>query len=429
MEGLDSSNSEIAPAESNPVTFMNRDSVQGLLSIDSANQLDSQLRLVVAGAAYHHSNLKICSQGKGDFVPLIMQWSADGEFKTIVDGLPVHETSIGTIDWNGEDLDPFDARDPSASTDSNALRDVALLTTAHNTGASRISIGLLGDSLMNFGGFPDWAWADEPTKAPEWIPITNSFMTAGPKGIDGADGAAVESVNGKHYDAGCLTTIIREMYKRGYASSNNLNFTQGGATTQVIKTNATNMLTIGTPDIVFMNAGQNDANDGASFDAAAAVTYKSNLREILSILKNGGVKQVIMAELHSMQNNATLYSDDVYRRNVDTCNKIINDLPRWAGQNGLGTDFVRIAPVFKAFGGRYFDSSLFITDDVHHNTAGSWLFGKTLVDVLDQTPRSKGITVAIDRTSNAPTKKNKQKRKDTKLKIPRPLSSKYDYME
>ena len=62
-------------------------------------------------------------------------------------------------------------------------------------------------------------------------------------------------------------------------------------------------------------------------------------------------------------------------------------------------------------------------------TAGSWLFGKTLVDVLDQTPRSKGITVAIDRTSNAPTKKNKQKRKDTKLTIPRPLSSKYDYME
>lgn len=385
--GLDASNSEIAAvnAATNPATIMNRDGSdagRGTIVVDADDSIDSQLRIPTVDDEYLHYNLKVCRAGKGQWIPFVHQWSSGGKFQTIVDGLAVAESQIdGGYDWNSLDMTPYDARDPGASTDPNAIKNVALLDGFQDVGAARITIGFLGDSLLNFGGFPDWMWKTRTTQAPEWIPITNTYMTSGPKGIDGANGAALESVNGKHYDAGALTTIIREMHKIGYVSANNLNFTQGGATMAQIKTNASNMLTIGVPDVVFMNCGQNDANDGTSFTSAARMTFKANIRSTIAALKDGGVKQVVISNLHSMQNNST-YSADVYAANVDTCNEIIASLPDWSRSQGHGETFVTVADNFTAFGGRQFDSSLFITDDVHHQTSGSYLFGKTLADAL-----------------------------------------------
>ncbi len=377
--GLDSSGSVIAAvnAASLPASIMNRDGSdanRGTIVVDPNGYIDSQLVIPSTDDEYLHYNLNIAWRGKGSWIPIIHQWSSSGRFQTIVDGLVVADSQIGTYDFHSLDMNPYDVRDPNASTDSDALRNVALLDSFQDIGSPKIRIGFIGDSLMNFGGFPDWMWSSRTTQRPDWIPIENSFATAGPKGIDGSNGAAAESVNGKHYDAGALTTIIRMAHKSGYLSSKNLNFTQGGATTAQIKTNLNNLLSIGVPNVVFCNAGQNDANDGASFDASAKTTFESNLKSMVSTAYNSKVNQFITSTLHSMQNNTT-YSDQVYADNVDYCNAVINSLPRWSKRQGYGDKFLRVADNFTAFGGHSFDSNLFLTNDVHHSTAGSYLFG------------------------------------------------------
>ncbi len=381
--GLDEDNSEIAAvnAATNPASLMNRDSSdagRGVIVVDATDTIDSQLRIPTVGDEYLHYNLAVTWRGKGDWVPVIHQWSSAGRFQTIVDGLVVAESQIsGGYDWASLDMDPYDVRDPEATTDPAALRNVALLEAFRDVGGAYRSVGLIGDSLMNFGGFPDWMWKTRPTQRPIWIPIENSFATSGPKGIDGSNGAAAESTNGKHYDAGALTTIFRELHKRNYKTARNLNFTQGGATTAQVKTNLSNLLSIWVPHIIFCNAGQNDANDGASFDASAQATYESNLKSMITTAFDARVQQFVISNLHSMQNNST-YSGQVYADNVDVCNAIISALPAWAEAQGYGVDFVRVADNFAAFGGHSFESDLFITDDVHHSTKGSCLFGQTM---------------------------------------------------
>jgi len=399
--GLDQDNTIIEAVRFAELTafFIDRDSGanRGNAVMDSTAQIDSQLRLTAAPATYQHSNLAVTWQGKGSWVPFVKQWTSAGKFQTIVDGLAVAETDIGTYDWGGLDMDPYAVRDPGGATDSLLLRDVALLDAATEYGTDRLTVGLLGDSLMNFGGFPDWMWSDRPDQTPEWMPIVNSFATDGPKGIDGSQGAAAESTNGKHYDAGALTTIFREMHKQGYYTANNLNFTKGGATTEVIAENLDDMLTIDVPDVIFMNAGTNDANDGASFDATAQAAFDINLKAMMTTAAEAGVNQVVISNLHTLSNNSS-FTAQVYADNVDICNSYISALPAWAEAQGYGLDFVRVADNFTAFGGHTPDTTLHITDDVHHQTKGSYTFGKTMG--LAFTSRAAGARVpAATRTA------------------------------
>lgn len=385
--GIGSDGVEIASVATNPVTFMNRDSVAGAIAVDPTDMLDVSLR-VGASTHYLHFNMKLTSRGKGSglWLPIIHQWSRTRQ-QTIVDGLVVADSHLlGGFDWDGHDMNPFQMRDPNAGTLPDVLRNVALLSSFQEVGLPNIRIGFVGDSLMNKGGFPDWLWSSRPDQVPGWIPLYGSNIDAainlGPKGYDGSGGAAAESANGLHFDAGCLTTIIREMHKRGFVSSSNLNFTRGGATTAQIATDLASLVAVDIPSVlplvIFMNAGQNEANDGASFNAT---TYETNIKAALTTAHGASVSQVILTNLHSMQNNQTLYADDVFKTNVDTCNAIIEVLPAWAVSSlGADDDFVRVADNFNAFGGHNYTAGLQLDDDVHHSTWGSWLFGNTMAE-------------------------------------------------
>lgn len=230
------------------------------------------------------------------------------------------------------------------------------------------SVGFIGTSLYAAAGPADYFSHADNTIA--WYPGNgfNSDATTPSTPI-----ATIDLNNYASADTGVICQIFRELAKGGYYPASNTDNNRAVSGGLIEVSNITSCINqvdnFGTiPQLVFVNAGTNEVAQGV-----AVATFETSLKRLMYKLSTKGIKYAVIQEILPVGNNPT-YAGATYTNAVIAFNAVINDLIAW-GEINLPTMTIGVDRVYSKFGGATPDSTLFRTNDLHPNSAGSALLG------------------------------------------------------